>query len=86
MIRCQAMTFHRRRCRNQVMTVDPKFCHRHSQDHAYRRCLATHSRNGRPCLRKTADGSVFCLHHRPASATAPKERMISGHETGRFRG
>lgn len=57
------------------MDVDPRFCHRHSRDHAYERCLATHERNGRPCLRRTAAGSAFCVHHRPAAATAPKERM-----------
>lgn len=60
--RCTAKTFHRGRCRNQATRDDPAFCHIHSPRHL--RCLATHARNGRPCLRKPVEGSRFCQHHR----------------------
>ena len=75
MIRCTAKNFHKRRCLNQVMSVDPKFCHIHSADHAFQRCLATDSRNMRRCRRKAVSESAFCFHHQP----------VLGHETGRFK-
>lgn len=76
-IRCRAMTFHKRRCRNQVMTVDPLYCHRHSKDHAYRRCISTHVRNNRPCLRKTVEGSAFCANHVPLPTGMQSHRAQS---------
>lgn len=68
MIRCTAKNFHKRRCLNQVMSVDPKFCHIHSADHAFQRCLATDSRNRRRCRRKVVSESTFCIHHQPHEA------------------
>ncbi len=78
MIRCTAKTFHRGRCRNRVANDDPRFCHIHSLE--YRRCAATHIRNGRPCLRKPTDGSAFCLHHRqqPTSMESHRRQAVFG--------
>lgn len=94
--RCRARTFHGTPCLNLVSDDDPRYCHIHSP--TYRRCLATHERNDRPCRRKPIGGSAFCAHHQARtvgqlSARERRELMsgsrgvpVVGYETGRFRG